>query len=125
VPDDISVDVVNGPAFTAALERMRRDLDQPKDPLEAAARHLVALAAAAAPHRTGRHAGSHRALPAGGRRVRVAAETPYGAPIHWGWPAHGIRREPWLVATWLRNPAPREAMTAQVQAGLDKQAATI
>ena len=122
--DDIRVDVLNGPQFENALKMAADAACQPKDGLEAAARELVAAAQAAAPKRTGRLAGSHRALSASTSRVRVVADTPYAAPIHWGWPGHGIRRQPWLVATWLRNPAPVNAMQAKIQDGLDKAAAT-
>ena len=123
MPDDgITADAVNGPAFRAALEQIRADVAAPKGPLEAAAKELAAAAAAAAPHQSGRLAGSHQVVPAGGNKVRVAANTPYAAPIHWGWPGHGIRRQPWLVATWLRNPRPLDSMTQQLQSDIDKAA---
>jgi cytochrome bd-type quinol oxidase subunit 1 len=49
-------------------------------------------------------------------------DTPYAAAIHWGWTTHGIRRRPWVVATWLRNTAPLDKMGAALQADYDKAA---
>ena len=121
--DSLTVDAVNGAAYTAALAEMAAEADDPTDALNAAARELVAAATADAPRLTGRLAGAQRALPAAGRRVRVVADTPYAAAIHWGWPGHGIRRRPWLVATWERNPAPMDKAAESVQAGIDKAAA--
>jgi hypothetical protein len=121
--DAISVDALNGPAFTAALDEIRHDLDDLREPLEATGRRLVSAASAAAPHLTGRLAAAHRALPAGPKTVRVIADTPYAAVIHWGWPGHGISRRPWLVATWLRDTAPMDALAAGLQSGIDKAAA--
>ena len=51
------------------------------------------------------------------------ADTAYAAVIHWGWPGHGIKRQPWLVATWLRDPGPMDAAADAVQADIDKAAA--
>lgn len=119
----ISVEVANRAKFDAALGQMGRDVADVSGPLAAAAKDLVVRAAANAPKRSGRLAGSHRALPDGPRRARVVADTPYAAAVHWGWPAHGIRRQPWLVATWLREPGPLNAMAGAVQSNIDKAAA--
>jgi hypothetical protein len=121
--DQVTVRVTNEAAFSSALADMRAGVAAPTGPLEAAGRELVRAAQAAAPRLSGRLAGSHRALPAAGHTVRVTADTPYAAVIHWGWPGHGIRRQLWLVATWLRNPAPVQKMSEQIQAGIDKAAA--
>ena len=121
--DGLRVEVTNAARFDAALAQMARDVTDVSGPLGAAAKELVTRAAANAPKRSGRLAGSHRALPDGPRRARVVADTPYAAAIHWGWPAHGIRRQPWLVATWLRDRRPLDAMAGAIQAGIDKAAA--
>ena len=121
--DGLSVEVTNAAKFDAAMAQMARDVADVSGPLAAAAKELVSRAAANAPRRSGRLAGSHRALPDGPKRARVVADTPYAAAVHWGWPAHGIRRQPWLVATWLREPGPMAAMTGQVQSNIDKAAA--
>lgn len=52
-----------------------------------------------APYRTGRLAGSIRAL--GSQRAGTVAagkaSLPYAPPIHWGWPARNITGQPFLV----------------------------
>ena len=121
--DGLTVRATNGPAFDAALSTMARDIADLQGPLAAAARELAAKASAAAPRRSGRLAGSHRVIAAGPKKVRVVADTAYAAVIHWGWPGHGIKRQPWLVATWLRDPAPMDAAAEAVQADIDKAAA--
>ena len=125
MPDDgLTVEATNGPAFDNAIARMAKDLTDISGPLQAAARELAVKAQAAAPRRTGRLAGSHRVLPDGTKKVRVEADTPYAAVIHWGWPGHGISRQPWLVATWLSDPAPLNSMTGEIQSNIDKAAAS-
>lgn len=51
------------------------------------------------PRRTGRLAGSIR--PGASRTAGVVraggARIPYAGPIHWGWPAHRIEAQPFLV----------------------------
>lgn len=79
------------------MRRAGRDLGQMREAHADVARQVVA--ATHAPRRSGRLAGSVRpgatqtsALArAGGARLR------YAAPIHWGWPARGIRPQPFLV----------------------------
>jgi hypothetical protein len=99
------------------LRRLRADLKQLGDDLgdlkdaNARAAQLVATAAAArAPRRTGRLAGSVRGNRAAGRATVVAgrASVPYAGPIHYGWPAHGIEPHPFVIdaaqateAEWL------------------------
>jgi hypothetical protein len=121
--DAITVDFKNKAAFDAALAHMRDDVTAPTDALNAAGRELLQATEAAAPRATGRMAGASRLLPASGKQVRLMVDTPYAAVIHWGWPGHGIRRRPWVVATWLRNPAPMAKATDAQQSAIDKQAA--
>ena len=120
--DAVGVDIKNQAAFTACLDAIRKAVDQPGDALNAAGRELVTAAAASAPKATGRLAGAHRLLPAAGRAIRIVADTPYAAAVHWGWPAHDIRRRPWIVATWLRNPAPLAKASSSLQTDIDKAA---
>jgi len=120
--DDIGVNIVNEAAFLSALADARRSVAEPKVALGEAARELVAQAHGNAPKRSGRLAGSHRAMAAAGDRVRIVTDTPYAAPVHWGWPGHGIKRQPWLVATWMRNPVPLERMVRTIQGQIDQAA---
>lgn len=121
--DGYSAEITNAAAFDAALAAIHRDLADLAAPLRAAAAQLASDAAAVAPRLTGRLAGSHRVLPAGPNRVRVTADTPYAAPIHWGWPGHDIRRQPWLVAEWMRSERSRDKLADGIQTDIDKAAA--
>jgi hypothetical protein len=121
--DGYQVQITNQVAFDAALAAAAATVADLKGPLGETAGQAITDAVAACPRLTGRLAGAHHALPAQERRVRLVCDTPYAAVIHWGWPGHGIRRQPWLVATWMRNPAPIERMGRAVQAGLDRAAA--
>jgi hypothetical protein len=122
VGEGIEVQWTNEAAFTAAMAELRTELDQPRRELDAGAKRLVAEAAVNSPRLTGRMAGAHRALPAAGKRVSLVIDTPYAAPIHWGWPGHGISRRPWVVATWLRSTGPLEAMAGALQDSADRAA---
>jgi hypothetical protein len=118
--DTYSADFVNLPAFVDALKTVRASTANLKGPLDACARQAVTDAVATAPRLTGRMAGAHRVTGQAGNRVRITVDTPYAAAIHWGWTAHGIRRRPWVVATWQRNTAPLDKMGAALQADYDK-----
>ena len=103
----VSVEVTNGAAFDGLPRpQIRKTVSDPRD----AARGRRPRAGRRRPGgRPAPYRPAGRLAPAGPGRprpVRVTADTPYAAAIHWGWPGHGIRRQPWLVATWLRNPAP-------------------
>lgn len=59
---------------------------------------IAELAAARAPHLSGRLAGSIRAQ-GSQRAARIAAgrsSIPYAGPIHFGWAAHGIEGQPFI-----------------------------
>lgn len=64
------------------------------------AQTVIGAAGPGAPRRSGRLAGSLR----GGQAARQSivraggASVPYAGPIHWGWPARGIRANPWIAA---------------------------
>lgn len=79
----------------------------------------IVIAGATPPSRTGRLAGNVRAgrgktkavVRAGGARV------PYAGVIHYGWPARGIRAQPFLTDALARRHA---AVFAALEAGLDR-----
>jgi hypothetical protein len=123
VSDSYSIDFTNKAAFDAMLADVSAGFADMRDPLGAGARELVSEAQANSPKRSGRLAASHQALAADGKRIRIVATAPYAAAIHWGYPRHGIRRQPWLVATWLRSPNPMAKITDTIQARIDKAAA--
>lgn len=87
------------------LGKLRRELrklpEQTADLKDANARVsslVAATAAGRAPQRTGRLAASVRGNRAVGRATVSAggASLPYGGPIHYGWPAHGIEAQPFI-----------------------------
>lgn len=64
---------------------------------------VVRAQAFRAPHRTGRLAATvrgsgtqTRATVVAGNNRTTAAGVPYANPVHWGWPAHHIRANPWI-----------------------------
>jgi hypothetical protein len=120
--DSYSIDITNKAAFDAMLADVAATFTDMREPLTAGARELLAEGQAAAPKRTGRLASSHQALGGEDRRIRIVATAPYAAPIHWGYPRHGIRRQPWLTATWLRSPNPMAKITDTVQSKIDRAA---
>jgi hypothetical protein len=65
-------------------------------------RLLTSGAAAAAPRRTGRLAGSI-AQQVDGPTLTVGTDLVYGPPIHSGWPAHHIEAHPFLETSLERN----------------------
>lgn len=120
--EGIEVQWTNQAAFGAAMAELRAELEQPRRELDAGAKALAREAATNSPRLTGRMAGAHHVLPAAGKRVSLVIDTPYAAPIHWGSPRQGIRRRPWVVATWLRSDASRDAMAAALQDSADRAA---
>ena len=101
------------------LARLRRTLKDFEDGVadlkdaNAAAAEIVAREAQArAPKRSGALAGTIRGNRAAGKAVVAAgkAKVPYAGPIHWGWPARGIPRRPFITdaaaatqTTWLEE----------------------
>ena len=83
------------------LKRAGVDLADLRKPNMEAARIVSTASQPRAPRRTGALAGSTRpgasrtsgTIRAGGARV------PYANVIHWGWPAHNIKANPWLAET--------------------------
>jgi hypothetical protein len=97
---------------------LRRSLKAAGDDLEdlravhaTVARYVALRAAAMAPRRSGRLAGSVRGNNAKTSAVVKSggARTPYAGPIHWGWPRRHIAAHPFMVdaahttePTWTR-----------------------
>lgn len=96
--------------LSRAMRRADADLAELKDANARAAAYVAAVAAARAPHRTGRLAASVRGNRAQGAAVvrGGGARVPYAGPIHWGWPARKIAARTFVVdaardteSTWL------------------------
>lgn len=95
--------------FRATLKRAGADMADMKAANQAAARTVAEAAAAGAPRRSGKLAGSLR--PARQvARARVSSTVPYAGAIHWGWPRHNISANPFLTRAaeqtqpqWIRQ----------------------
>lgn len=97
MPPLVTVDGL--PKLRRALRQLEQDADDLKDANARAAAVVAAAAAARAPRRTGTLAGSVRGSRAASRAsVRAGgARVPYAGPVHWGWPARGIKEQPFIV----------------------------
>lgn len=96
---DESVKVVGLGALIRSLKEAERDIEDLKDANAEAARIVLEEARRGAPRRTGR-------LSASGRTNRAAkkasvmfgrASVPYAGVIEYGWPAHNIKAQPYLI----------------------------
>lgn len=114
------------------LGRLRRDLrrfagdaDDLKAANAAAAATVAGAASERAPRRSGRLAGSVRGNRAVGRATVLAggAAVPYAGPVHWGWPAHGIDAQPFVVdAAQATEPTWLPAYATDLQRAADRLA---
>lgn len=120
---DVGVRVEGLATLTRTMRKAGEDLGDLKDANARAAAIVISAAAGMAPRRSGRLAGTLRSSRVAGRARILAgrASVPYGPPIHWGWPARGIRAQPFISeaarateGTWL------PLYLADVQSALDK-----
>ena len=92
------------------LRKLRRDLRQLPDGMadlkdaNQRAGQLV-VQAARPPRKSGRLAQAGRASRAAGRVTVLwgGARVPYAGPVHWGWPAHNIEPQPFVVEAAQRT----------------------
>ena len=94
----VGVQVEGLAKLTRTMRKAGEDLTELKTAHAAAGQIVARAAAASAPRRTGRLAGTLRASKAA-NRARVTAGTrsvPYSMPIHWGWPARKIAANPFV-----------------------------
>lgn len=122
--DSMELRVVNGAEFANALDALQRDLGDLRAPLEQAGAEGLARARAACPRQSGAMAAAHRGAYTGPNTFAITVDHPGAAAVHWGWPAHNIGRQPWLIGA-LREPAVGEKLAAGVQEVLDHQAGKV
>lgn len=108
--------------FVRTLRKAGEDLEELKDAHARAASIVATAAAERAPRRSGTLAASVR----GSRQVRRAriqagrAAVPYAGPIHWGWPARGIKADPFItLAARATEPQWVKQYLDDVQTALD------
>jgi hypothetical protein len=120
----IDVEVRNRVAFDGMLTALQAGFGDMGGPVMAGAGTLIVAAArVGSPRRRGQMAARHSIALHGRNRLRITVDTDYAAPIHWGWPAHGIKRQPWVVATFNRDTAWMDRMEADAQKLIDQEAA--
>ena len=105
--------------FQRALRQIDPDLRKELREVQKEAAQIVAVTAAArAPRRTGRLAGSVRATAtqkAGSVRAG-GARLPYAGPIHFGWRARNIRPQPFIYDAL---DARREQVVRKFESGIE------
>lgn len=114
--------VVGARQLRASLRRAGDDLESMKATHGSIAQVVAQAATARVPVRSGRLAADIRS--AGTKTsaiVRAGRKTvPYAGPIHWGWPARGIRPQPFLTdAAKATEPKWTDLYTRDVQAICD------
>lgn len=96
---EASLRVEGAAELRRTLKAAGDDLNDLKDAHATAARLVAADAAQRAPRRTGRLASNVRGSGAKtSATIRAGgAKVPYAGPIHWGWPAHNIKPNPFIA----------------------------
>lgn len=122
---DVKVTVDGARELRRAMKAAGEDLRQLTAVHRRVGSIVTAAAAAQAPRRTGRLAGSVR--PSATRtRARVAvgrASVPYAGPIHWGWPARNIEANPFIAdAARSTEPEWTRVYRSEVDALIEKVA---
>jgi len=120
--------VVGARELRNAMKQAGVSLDDLKPVNAQAAAIVQAAAASRAPRLTGRLAGSVRS--SGTRRAGVVraggARIPYAGPIHWGWPAHHIAPNTFIVdAAQGTEPAWVEVYAHGIEQILDQIAGQV
>lgn len=105
--DDVSVRVEGARELRRALKRAGVDLADLKEANARVSAYVAGIAASRAPRRSGALAASTRGNKAAGRASVSAgsARLAYAGPIHWGWPARGIKPQPWIADTAQQTEA--------------------
>lgn len=106
MPAEVRIDGAR--QLRATMRRAGTDMRELRETHAAAARVVAGRASATAPRRSGRLAGTIRP---GATQTQALVRAgfgrvPYAGPIHWGWPARGIRAQPFLAdAAQATEPA--------------------
>lgn len=113
-----AVEVVGLGKLARTMKRAGVELTELKDLNRAAADAVAPSAISSAPRQSGRLAGDVRT--AGTQRAGIVragrASIPYAGPVHWGWPARGIKPQPFLAdAAHQTEPAWTEIYLAGIE----------
>jgi HK97 gp10 family phage protein len=105
--------------FVSTMHKAEQQLQEMGDAHRQASAIIASAAAAAAPRRTGRLAGSVRAS-ASAKQGMVEVTAPYAGPIHWGWPSRNIDAQPFAMnAARSTEPQWIKFYEAEVQKAID------
>jgi hypothetical protein len=118
-----TVEVVGGRQLRASLKAAGDDLSDLKDAHAEAANVVATTGRVTAPRRTGRLGSTVRGTGTKTQSVIRAgyAAVPYAGVVHWGWPAHNIKAQPWLAdAAASTEPRWFPVFVAEVQRILDR-----
>lgn len=124
MPSTAGVQVDGARELRRTMKAAGRSLQDLKDAHAAAGAIVVPAARGAVPEESGRLGRTIRAsVAAGALTIRAGgASTPYGGPIHWGWPKRHIKAQP-FIADPAKTTEP--AWTRAYEAGVDKVLRTI
>jgi hypothetical protein len=118
--------VIEGVDETArSLDTIADKLDGPVGAWGAVEAVVLSRAQALAPKRSGRLAASGRksGTPAQAAVSFGGAQVPYANPIHWGWPAHRIKAQPFLSrAVDQTEPAWRGLYESRMATMIEREA---
>lgn len=103
--DPVGLRVEGGRQLRTSVRNAVGDLKDLKDAHKEAADLVARESRPAAPHRTGRLAGSVRSAGTAGQAIIRAggARIPYAGPIHFGWAARHIKPQPFITETAQRT----------------------
>lgn len=120
---DTTTRVVGLDRLVRTMQRAQVDIGELKDAHKRVGELVAREAQGHAPRRSGRLVGTLRASRQARRAQVVLGRTsvPYAGPIHWGWPARGIKANP-FVSEAAQDTEPRwvPIYRADVQAALDR-----
>jgi hypothetical protein len=125
VAEGVEVRVVNQAAFDGALGALAKEMADLRAELTDAGAVALEAARTGAPRRTGAMAAAHEGTYRGRNRYSIVVAHPGASAVHWGWPGHGIRRQPWVVSRFNRDRHWEDRLADGLQAALDKEAAKV
>jgi len=111
------VQVIGADRLAATMHAAGRSLADMTDVNRRTAAGMANVSRSRAPRRTGRLAASTRAAATRSQATVTAGGpgVPYAGVIHFGWPGHNIRPQPWLYATLRASePAAVAAVDARI-----------
>jgi hypothetical protein len=95
VPEQVRL--IGSARLISTLGRAGKDIADMRAGFEEAGKIAAQAAKSIAPRRSGALAGSITSESGGRNTATLTSPLIYAAPIHWGWPAHNIAENPFLM----------------------------